>query len=145
MNQYWKEGSSQKGDKHHVPLTLVGRFKKITGIKFYTQPLAWKTKDGHSFATWFLRARTCYAAEGIKTSPMFRNEGKKTKMSIAEMDVGLHELLRSVQSRCSNLIADSVKIEDDYSMKISLRRGAAAEAPNARIPTNVIETNNRWR
>jgi len=90
MNQYWKEGSSQKGDKHHVPLTLVGRFKKITGIKFYTQPLSWKTKDGHSLATWFLRARTCYAAEGIKTSPMFRNEGKKTKMFIAEMDVGLH-------------------------------------------------------
>ena len=52
---------------------------------------------------------------------MFRNEVKKTKISIVEMDIGLHELLRVVQNRCSNLVADSVKIEDDYSMKRSLR------------------------
>ena len=70
---------------------------------------------------------------------------KMTKMSVAEMDVGLHKLLRAVQSRCSNLIADSVQIEDDYSMKRSLRQGATAEAQNARIPTNIIEANNRWR
>jgi len=30
-------------------------------------------------------------------------------------------------------------------MKRSLRRGATAEAQNARIPTNVIEANHRWR
>ena len=53
--------------------------------------------------------------------PMFRTKVKKTKMSIAEMDIGLHELLRAVQSRCSNLIADSLKIEDGYIMKRSLR------------------------
>ena len=44
MNQYWKEGSSQKGEKQHVPLTLMGSFKQITAIKFYTEPLAWTTK-----------------------------------------------------------------------------------------------------
>ena len=76
---------------------------------------------------------------------MFRNELKKTKMSVAEMDIGFHELLRSVQSRCPNLIQDSVNIEEDYSIKRSLQRGATAEAQNAYIPTNVIEANNRWR
>ena len=52
---------------------------------------------------------------------MFRNESKKTKMSVAEMDIGFHELLRTVQNRCPNLIAYSVNVEDDYSMKRSLR------------------------
>ena len=52
--------------------------------------------------------------------PMFRNEAKRTKMSVAEMDIGFHELLRAVQNRCPNLIPDSVKVEDDYSMKRSL-------------------------
>ena len=78
MNQYWKEGSSQKGEKRHVPLTLMGRFKQITGIKFYTQPLAWTTKGGRCLSTWFLRARACYAEENIASGPMFRNEANKT-------------------------------------------------------------------
>jgi len=76
---------------------------------------------------------------------MFRNTLKMTKMSVAEMDIGFHELLRNVQRRCPNLIADGVNIEEDYSMKRSLRRGATAEAQNAHIPTNVIEANNGWR
>ena len=53
--------------------------------------------------------------------PLLRIEVKKTKMSVTEMDIGIHELLRAVQSRCPNLIADSVKIEEDYSIKRSLR------------------------
>jgi len=93
-------------------------------------------------ATWFVRARGCYAKEGITTGPMSRNTLKMTKMSVAEMDIGFHELLRIVQRRCSNLIAHSVNIEEDYSTKRSLRRGATAEAQNAHIPTNVIEANN---
>jgi len=123
----------------------MGRFKQITGIKFYTQPLAWTTKGGRCLASWFLRAKTCYAEEKNVSGPMFRNEAKKTKMSVAEMDIGFHELLRAVKDRCPNLIADGVKVEDDYSMKRSLRRGATAEAQNARIPANVIQANNGWR
>ena len=76
---------------------------------------------------------------------MCRNESKRTKMSVAEMDIGFHKFLRTVQSRCPNLIADSVKINDDYSQKRYLRRGATAEAQNAHTPTNMIEANNRWK
>ena len=93
MNQYWNEGSSQTTKKKHVLLTLVGTFKQQTGIKFYTQPLAWKTKEGMILATWFVRARECYAEEGITTGPMFRNKSKRSKMSVAEMDIGFNELL----------------------------------------------------
>ena len=76
---------------------------------------------------------------------MFRNKLKKTKMSVAEMDAGFHELLRILQRRCPSLIADTVQVEEDYSLKRSLCRGATVEAQNAQIPTNVIEANNRWR
>ena len=66
-------------------------------------------------------------------------------MSVAEMDVELHELLRVVQSRCPNLITDSINIEEDYSIKRSFCQGAMTEAQNARIPKPVIDANNRWR
>ena len=72
MNQYWEEGSTQEEEKKHVPLTLMGRFKQITGIKFHTQPLAWKTKGGRCLATWFLRARACYTEEKIVSGPMLK-------------------------------------------------------------------------
>ena len=66
-------------------------------------------------------------------------------MSVAEMDVGFHELLRIVQRKCPNLIADMVQVEENYSLKRSLRRGATVEAQYVHIPTNMIEANNRWR
>ena len=57
MNQYWKEGSSQTLEKKYVPLTLVGTFKQQTGIKFYTQPLAWETKGKRCLVTWFVSSQ----------------------------------------------------------------------------------------
>jgi hypothetical protein len=43
------------------------------------------------------------------------------------------------------LIPDEVVVSEEYSAFRSLRRGATAEAQNARVPKEVIEANNRWR
>ena len=61
------------------------------------------------------------------------------------MDAPLHDLLREVQRKFPNLIPDTVKVEESYSMYRSPRRGATSEAHNQQIPKEVIEANNRWR
>jgi len=43
------------------------------------------------------------------------------------------------------LIPTSVSVQDEFSIRRSIRRGCTAEAQNARIPQEVIEANNRWR
>ena len=145
INKYWDEAISRSDDKKHVPLVLGGTFKRETGMKFFTQPLAYTTKSGRCLGEWFERIRKLYKEEGVVTGPLFRNETKVRRASIAEMDVPLHALLREVQRKFPNLIPDNVRIEDSYSMYRSTRRGATSEALNQKIPKEVIEANNRWR
>ena len=57
----------------------------------------------------------------------------------------LHKVLSRVQKIYPRLIPESINIEDEYSMFRSPRRGATAEAQNAKIPKEVIEANNRWK
>jgi hypothetical protein len=76
--------------------------------------------------------------------PMFQNKNG-TRMSIAEMDEFLHNVLCGVQRKYTNVIGDKVNIHEEFSAYRSLRRGATSEAQNAAIPKEVIESNNRWR
>mmetsp|Transcript_20229 Transcript_20229/g.56232 ORF Transcript_20229/g.56232 Transcript_20229/m.56232 type:complete len:98 (-) Transcript_20229:400-693(-) len=46
--KYWEEGTTAPGNKQHVPLVLAGTFKRETGLKFFTQPLACVTKSKRS-------------------------------------------------------------------------------------------------
>ena len=62
-------------------------------------------------------------------------------MSIAEIDVLFHELLRLIQNCNPSVISDNVKIEDEYSVFRSLRRGAISESRNVGIPSDVINAN----
>ena len=66
---------------------VLGRtFKRETGMKFFTQPLAYTTKSGRCIGDWFERIRDLYALEGVTTGPLFRNEEKVRRASIAEMN-----------------------------------------------------------
>ena len=145
MRQYWKEGVAAAGNKRHVPLVLAGTFKGETGLKFFTQPLAPVTKGGVKIQVWFSRVIQAYEAEEIVTGPMFRNQSKYKRASIAEMDQYFHPLLQEIQRDFPNLIPDTVAIRDSYSIYRSLRRGATSEAQNQGIPQEVIQANNRWR
>lgn len=66
-------------------------------------------------------------------------------MGIAEIDFLFHWMLHEVQKRDPSIVRDDVDIEEVYSVRRSLRRGATSEACYARIPTDVINANNRWR
>ena len=123
---------------------LVGRFKNVVGQVLFCQPLCVKTKDGFNLKRWFFRCLEAFSATGVDSGLMFRNsEGKKS--SLAEMDVMLHDTLVKVQLRYPSIIPDSVRVQDEYSVYRSLRRGATTEARNVRIPDSIINASLRWR
>ena len=127
-----------------VPLMMLGRFKRQVGEKKFFQPLVVKTRDGRDLCTWFTRLMNIQVAGGVCKGSLFANNAGK-RMFIAEMDVLFHELLRLIQNRNPSVIPDDVKIEEEYSVFRSLRRGATSESRNAGIPGDVINANNCWR
>ena len=128
-----------------VPLMMVGRFKRVVGDKKFIQPLTAITADARDLSIWFSRLMTYQMdlENGCK-GPLFPNKYGK-RMSIAEMDVLFHGILRLVQNRNPAIIPEDVNVEEEYSTFRSLRRGATAEARNANIPPDVINANNKWR
>jgi hypothetical protein len=129
----WNEAMGWK-DAPHVSLMLAGRFKRETGEKLFCQPLAAVTKSGVDIRLWLFRAISELEKFGIKTGPMFWAGSGSKQASTADSDIRLHPILKQVQKRWPNLIPDDVEVTDQYSVYRSLRRGATAEAQNARIP-----------
>jgi hypothetical protein len=143
MLKYWNEATNHVQHKH-IPLILAGRFKREIGTKFFCQPLALTTKAGRPIQLWFDRLIKSLGKEKKYVGPMFCNQNG-TRMSIAEMDEFLHDVLCSAQKKFTNVIGDKVKVHEEFSVYRSLRRGATSEAQNVAIPKDVTESNNRWR
>ena len=128
----------------HVPLMLVGRFKNVKGQVLFCQPLATTTNDGFNIIQWFHRCLSTHALGGRDSGLLFCNE-QGNKLSLAEMDTWLHDILHKVQQKFPSVIPDAIRIEDEFSVYRSLRRGANTEARNVRIPQDIIDANLRWR
>ena len=143
MLSHWDE-SVAFTEAPHIPLMLVGRFKREIGEKVFTQPLAMESKSGVTIMIWFFRTIDLLNRNGQAVGPLFKNE-KNKRASVAELDLMVHAVLKRVQAKWPNLIPDHVKVADEYSSLRSFRRGATAEAQNANIPEEVIVANNRWR
>ena len=146
IRKYWFEGTNHP-IAPHVPMILSGRFKRETEEKFYCQPMAFKSKSGIDLKIWSERVIISYKNLGIKSGPMFRNivNGKVKRASCSDLDHDLHNILLKVQKENTRLLPMSVSVEDEFSIRRSIRRGCTAEAQNAQIPKEVIEASNRWR
>jgi hypothetical protein len=93
--KYWTEAVTHVNHPH-IPLMLAGPFKKEVGQKLFCQPLVSKTKSGRNIELWFSRLLNIQGGEGVVKGPMFRAKNGK-RMSIAEMDDYLHNVLLEVQ------------------------------------------------
>ena len=143
IRKYWNEAVTWKGEEH-IPLMLAGCFKCKTGEKLFCQPLAAVTKSGVDIRLWFHRSIDMNEKMGLTHGPLFRN-AKGKRSSTAKLDILLHGILERVQKKWTNIIPDSVKVKEEFSVYRSLRRGATAEAQNVQVPSSVIEANNRRR
>lgn len=64
---------------------------------------------------------------------------------MTEMDSWQHNILHKVQQKYLMVIADTICIEDEFSIYRSLRRGANTKARNEKIPQDITNANLRWR
>jgi hypothetical protein len=149
IRKHWEEGRTHP-EAPHVPMGMVGRFKRTVGEKKYVQPLAIRSLSGLEYRLWMYRMLVEYERSGIKAGPVFRRTKKKAtdavmRARVGDMDLLLHPLLLRVQARLPGLIGEDVNVEGEYSVSRSCKRGATAQARNQGIPTDVIEANNRWK
>ena len=149
IRKHWKEAVNHP-EVAHVPLGMVGRFKKTVGEKMYIQPLAVRSVSGLEYRLWMFRMIVEYGRGGITSGPVFRrarhrgNE-KVERARIGDINLLFHPELLRVQLSQPNLIGEDAKVEDEYSASRSFKRGATAQARNMDIPQDVIQANNRWR
>jgi len=141
LRKHWSEGVECRR-KTHVPLVLAGRFKRQVGPKVYIQPLTPVSKSGIKLQLWMERAISVYQALGVSKGPLYRvatKKGKIRRATISDLDVLLHNVLRRVQARRPDLIPETVKVEDECSVRRSLRRGVTTKSQNRGIPKEVID------
>jgi hypothetical protein len=148
IRKHWEE-SVNYTRKPHVPLVLAGRFKNFLGERLYFQPLCERSASGIEVKLWMGRAVKVYEQLGVVSGPLYRvvtpTTNKVKRATISDLDILFHDVLKRVQIRYPNVINPSVNVEDDYSVKRSLRRGVTTEAQNKKVPRDVIDANNRWR
>ncbi|KAL7565458.1 hypothetical protein ACA910_020841 [Epithemia clementina (nom. ined.)] len=148
MQKYWSEGRDY-ARKPHVPLTLVGRFKQVGGMtKTYIQPLAPVMSSGVQVQLWLGRVIEEYHNMGITSGPMFRTiqeKGQVVRATVSHLDSLFVDILKRLQHRRPDIIGTEVKVNDEYSARRLLQRGATTEAQNRKIPQSVIEINNQWK
>ncbi|KAL7579132.1 hypothetical protein ACA910_019158 [Epithemia clementina (nom. ined.)] len=135
MRKYWDEGRDYKR-KPHIPLTLVGRFKQTNGAtRTYIQPLAPRTSSGIEVQKWLGRTIEEYHLSGITSGHMFRAVGKNNQVkraTVSHLDDLFHDILKQVQLRHPEIIGPRIQVEDLYSVRQSLWRGATTEAQTER-------------
>ena len=149
IRKHWAEAQGFTR-KPHVPLVLVGKFKQTSGgaLRLYVQPLTEVTTSGLRVRDWVGRAVFCYERAGVTSGPLFRTlakNGTPRRSTGCDLNSLFHDVLRRAQARFPDIIGKSVKVEDEYSIRRSLRRGATTHAMNRGIPEEVVEANNRWR
>ena len=148
IRKHWREAVGYH-PKPHIPLVLAGRFKGMIGERQYVQPLAIRSNTGIPYRLWVERTLKELEKLGVTSGPMFRvvnkKSGKVSKATIGDLDVLFHSVLKRVQALQPEVIAGYINVEEDYSVKRSLRQGSTTEGQNRGIPTDVIEANNRWR
>jgi hypothetical protein len=64
IRKHWQEAINHP-ELAHVPLGMVGRFKRTIGEKLYIQPLALRSKPGLEYRLWMYIMLCEYAREGI--------------------------------------------------------------------------------
>lgn len=146
IRKHWDEAAHHPRTPH-VPLVLAGRFKMTQGERLFFLPLACKSSSGVDIQLWVSRLLQAYQTLGVTSGPVFRvaKQGNKVKRSaMGDLDILFHGVLAKVQERWPRVLPPTTKIQDEISVRRSLRRGSTTEASNRKIPREVVEANQRW-
>jgi hypothetical protein len=70
---------------------------------------------------------------------------RRKRSTMGDLDPACDEVMKRVQERWPHVIQASVKMENDYSVRRSLRRGSIFQTQNQGIPVSVVDANQCWR
>jgi hypothetical protein len=138
--------SSIRHSTPHTIVALLGRFKNETGdSNYHLLPIVSVTQSGLEPRRWLDRALLCCNRLGHRSGPLFFDVRTGTRFKASAFEASFHQRLLSVQCVRDDLIGASVRIEDEYGISRSLRRGATSRAIDQGLPPHVVNANNRWR
>jgi hypothetical protein len=139
---FWNE--SLKHSPPYIMLTLHGRFKGETGLRWHCLPIPIRTRSKLPIWKWFNRSLTRKVeVEGRKTGWFFSdNNGQKQKMSY--YDVILTEHMATAAAAYPDVIGETMDLEQ-FSLWRSGRRGATTVARNHGVDKGIITLMGRWR
>ena len=123
----------------------MGHFKGETGEHNLIFCLASLSESGIPNRKWLERLARLLHTEGRhkEAGPVFCNcEGLVISSSILNKE--LHQVLSNLQSSRPDLIAQDIIAIKAYNVYRSFRHRATTRAREAKVPKDIIETNNHW-
>ena len=138
---FWVE-TKEEADPY-IMLTLRGRFKGETGLRWHCLPLSDQTKSGIPHRRWLGRLmHRRVIRQGRRTGLLLhREEGGKVRLS--DFEPAFQEAMGRLQEERPELFSVGTVL-DNFSLKRSLRRGAIL-AVGDEVSDNVVNMMNRWR
>ena len=140
------DGRKDGQDDGYVVVPLMGRFKGETGERNMIIVLANKSQNGLEIRKWidYLSALLMAENRQSKVGPAIC-DAKGVVCSMYALNNLFHEVLASIQDESPNIIPSDINVVERYSIYRSFRRGATTRAKEMKVPTDIIEMNNRWR
>jgi hypothetical protein len=140
---FWEE-TTTLADSPHILLTLHGKFKGETGVRWHCVPIAIETRSGLPVCKWMARLiKRRVFDQGIRAGWLF-GDGKGNRRKFGRYDPCLIDMLERVKLHFPDQL-HKVTEPGDFSLWRSGRRGAITEAANQKIDQQVIELMGRWR
>ena len=142
MLEFWQETTNAA--RPHVMLTLHGRFKGETGVRWHCIPISCRTRTGLPVTKWFRRVlrRRVYLDKRREGWLLADSSGKRRRLK--HYEPLLQDVLEKVKIHFPLVIDKVIEIED-FSLWRSMRRGAMTEAANQSIDQHTIDLMGRWR
>ena len=133
------------GDKNHVVVSLVGKFKGEEGDRMHVLCLANITSSGIRIRNWLERVAGILQQEGLTRGPAFCDK-EGYMLSATDIESVFHPFLIEMQleDRYADLLPRGIKVEENYLCYRSFRRGAEVTALNKGLSKTVVEFVHRW-
>ena len=130
----------------HVVIPLMGRFKGETGERNLILVLVNVTDSGLEIRKWVdrLTALLAFEQRNLVIGPAIC-DSQGAVLSLRDLNLEFHKVLGEIQKEKSELLPPDVEIAEHYNVYRSFRRGATTRAQEQKVPSSVIEMNNRWR
>ena len=133
------------GERRHVLVSLLGRFKGEQGSRMHVFPLSDRTSSGIRIRLWLERVVKILLDERKENCPAFC-DGEGYQLTERMVEEVIHPVLQDMQGDASlrGMIAKGVKVVEFYRCFRSFRRGAENTAMNNGVSQSTIELVHRW-